>query len=79
MRARGGRSGTLSISTIRLVTYGNALSAYGRNGQMQEADWLDPAPIDQRTLYMGNSVLRGGQAPRVEELHRRGPGDLVIE
>ena len=27
----------------------------------------DPPPIDQRTLYMGNSVLRGGQAPRIEE------------
>jgi len=25
----------------------------------------NPAPIDQRTLYMGNSVLRGGQTPKV--------------
>ena len=49
---------------------GNALTAYGRNGQMREADWLDPAPIDQRTLYMGNSVLRGGQTPRVEGTDR---------
>ena len=60
------RRGGISEEAIRQVTYGNALAAYGRNGQMQEADWLDPAPIDQRTLYMGNSVLRGGQTPRVE-------------
>jgi predicted metal-dependent TIM-barrel fold hydrolase len=73
------RRGGIGENAIRLVSYGNALAAYGRNGQMQEADWLDPAPIDQRTLYMGNSVLRGGQAPRVEELRRRGPGDLLIE
>jgi uncharacterized protein len=33
---------------------------------MKETDWLDPAPIDQRTLFQGNSVLRGGQAPRIE-------------
>jgi hypothetical protein len=73
------RRGGIGENAIRAVTYGNALAAYGRNGQMREADWFDPAPIDQRTLYMGNSVLRGGQAPRVEELRRRGPGDLVIE
>ncbi len=60
------RRGGISEDAIRQVTYSNALAAYGRNGQMQEADWLDPAPIDQRTLYMGNSVLRGGQTPRVE-------------
>ncbi len=60
------RRGGISEEAIRQVTYGNALAAYGRNGQMREADWLDPTPIDQRTLYMGNSVLRGGQTPRVE-------------
>ena len=40
-----------------------------RAGQMKEADWLDPAPIDQRTLFEGNSVLRGQQA-RVDELQQ---------
>jgi hypothetical protein len=44
---------------------------------MQEADWLDPAPLDQRTLFEGNSVLRGGQAPRIEA-PRRAAGDLRI-
>lgn len=51
---------------IRLVTYANALAAYGQSGQILEDDWLNPAPIDQRTLYQGNSLLRGGQAPRID-------------
>ena len=53
-------------AAIRAVTYANALSAYGINGEMREEHWTNPAPIDQRTLYQGNSVLRGGQTPRVE-------------
>jgi uncharacterized protein len=55
----------LDHDAIRQVTYSNALAAYGQNGEMREEHWLQPAPIDQRTLYEGNSVLRGGQAPRV--------------
>lgn len=49
---------------VRAVTYGNALAAYGQSGRMLERDWLDPLPVDQRQLYLGNSVLRG-QEPRV--------------
>jgi predicted metal-dependent TIM-barrel fold hydrolase len=52
---------------IQLVTYANALSAYGQNGQMSESDWLSPPPIDQRTLYQGNTVLRGGQTPLADD------------
>ncbi len=55
---------------IRKVTYSNALAAYGQSGQMKESDWLEPAPIDQRTLYAGNSILRGGQEPRIETPQR---------
>ncbi|HYI30348.1 MAG TPA: TatD family hydrolase [Bradyrhizobium sp.] len=58
----------LGADAIRLVTYANALSAYGINGEMREAHWTDPAPIDQRTLFEGNTVLRGGQTPRVDAL-----------
>lgn len=50
---------------IQAVCYANAIAAYGRSGQFNEADWLAPAPIDQRTLHQGNSVLRG-QTPRVD-------------
>jgi hypothetical protein len=45
--------------------------------QMREEHWLEPAPIGQRTVYEGNSVLRGGQKPFI-----RTPGraidDLLI-
>ena len=52
---------------VRLACYDNALAAYGQSGQMQESDWLDPPAIDQRTLYEGNSILRGGREPRIEQ------------
>ncbi|PHR97693.1 MAG: hydrolase TatD [Blastopirellula sp.] len=51
---------------VRLTCYQNAISAYGQSGQFNEADWLDPTPIDQRNLFEGNSVLRG-QDPRVDQ------------
>ncbi len=50
---------------MELTCYGNALAAYGQSGQFNEDDWLNPPVIDQRTLFEGNSVLRG-QAPRVD-------------
>jgi predicted metal-dependent TIM-barrel fold hydrolase len=61
-------------AAIRAVTYSNALAAYGLNGEMREEHWTDPAPIDQRTLYQGNSVLRGGQAPVI-----RSPGSRATD
>ena len=51
---------------IHLTCYQNALAAYGPSGQFNESDWLDPAPIDQRTLFEDSSVLRG-QDPLVED------------
>lgn len=57
---------------IRMTCYQNALTAYSQSGQMEESDWLNPEPIDQRLKHAGNSVLRGGQTPRVE-----GPSDYV--
>lgn len=50
---------------VQAVCYGNALAAYSQSGEMKESDWLDPAPVDQRQLYNGNSVLRG-QTPVYE-------------
>lgn len=58
--------------------YGNALAAYGQSGQMKEGDWLSPPAIDQRTLYEGNSVLRG-QPPRIDEPVRDRMEQLVIK
>ncbi|WKN41845.1 TatD family hydrolase [Tunicatimonas pelagia] len=52
---------------IRLTCYQNALDAYGQSGQMNEADLLTPELVDQRKKFSGNSILRGGQTPRVDK------------
>jgi uncharacterized protein len=51
---------------VDATCYRNAIAAYGQSGQISDRDWLSPAPIDQRMLYDGNSVLRG-QEPKVDE------------
>jgi predicted metal-dependent TIM-barrel fold hydrolase len=51
---------------VEATCYGNALLAYGQSGQFDEARWTTPAGIDQRSLFEGNSVLRG-QMPRVDD------------
>jgi predicted metal-dependent TIM-barrel fold hydrolase len=56
----------ITAGDVDAICYGNALQAFGQCGQMKEEHWLDPAPVDQRMLFEGNSVLRG-QAPRVGE------------
>ncbi|MGH6886446.1 MAG: TatD family hydrolase [Geminicoccales bacterium] len=63
---------------VRLACYQNALAAYGQSGQMREDDWLNPPAIDQRTLYEGNSILRGGREARVGE-PKRSMEELLIE
>ncbi len=65
---------------VELACYRNALQAYGQSGQIREEDWLDPPPIDQRTVYEGNSILRGQREPRVEEPKiKRSMDELIIE
>jgi predicted metal-dependent TIM-barrel fold hydrolase len=56
----------VAAADVRRITYANALAAYGQSGQMREQDWAGAGSIDQRGLYEGNSLLRGGQTPRVE-------------
>jgi uncharacterized protein len=67
----------IASDVIRQVTYLNALAVYGLSGAMRESDWLEPSALDQRTLFEGNSVLRGGQTPRIEPA-RRSMSDLRI-
>jgi len=64
---------------VRLACYANALAAYGQSGQMHEDDWLNPPSIDQRTVYEGNSILRGGREPKVETPAGRSMEELLIE
>ena len=63
---------------IQQVTYCNALAVYGLSGGCRRRDWLDPSAVDQRRLFEGNSVLRGGQKPRIET-SRGMAGDLRID
>jgi predicted metal-dependent TIM-barrel fold hydrolase len=72
MRERG-----IAEEDIRRVCYQNALDAFGQSGQMNESDWLSPPPIDQRTLFEGNSVLRG-QEPRIDEATGSRAGESVV-
>lgn len=48
---------------IRLVSYQNALDAFGQSGQIDEADFIDLDKVDQSKKFEGSSVLRGGQQP----------------
>jgi uncharacterized protein len=59
----------IKAEDVEKIAYRNALAVYGQTGQIKEEHWLAPAPIDQRTLFEGNSVLRGQQA-RVDELQQ---------
>ncbi|WP_353981390.1 TatD family hydrolase [Salinicola endophyticus] len=68
----------IDAQVVRQVTYANALCVYGKSGQIHESDWLDPPEIDQRTLYEGNSILRGGREPRIEH-PRQAADDLLID
>ena len=56
----------ISAETVHLVTYQNALAAFGQSGQMQESDWRTDSLIDQSLKFSGNSILRGGQTPKIE-------------
>ncbi|HKB84499.1 MAG TPA: TatD family hydrolase [Burkholderiales bacterium] len=67
----------VAASDVEAICYGNALKAFGQSGQMKEEHWLNPAPIDQRMLFEGNSVLRG-QTPRVGEPANVGRADSVV-
>ncbi|MDB5287468.1 MAG: hydrolase TatD [Mucilaginibacter sp.] len=55
----------ISDTDIELVTYRNAITAFAQSGQINEADFI--TAIDQSTKFEGNSILRGGQQPRINK------------
>jgi predicted metal-dependent TIM-barrel fold hydrolase len=57
----------ISDEAIQLVTYKNAITAFGQSGQLNEADFISAQQIDQSQKFEGNTVLRGGQQPRVDK------------
>ncbi len=60
MRERG-----IPESQIIDVCYRNALKAFAPSGQIRESDWLEESGVDQREKFLGNTILRGGQKPKV--------------
>lgn len=60
------RSG-ISLADIELVTYRNAITAFAQSGQIDENDFITVKNIDQRQKFASNSILRGGQQPRIDK------------
>lgn len=57
----------MSDEVIELVTYKNALHAFKQSGQLNESDFQHNASVDQSQRFEGNTVLRGGQQPRIDK------------
>ena len=57
----------ISDEMIQLVTYKNAITAFAQSGQLNESDFNTVRPIDQSQKFQGNTILRGGQQPRVNK------------
>ena len=62
MKERG-----ISDADIRMVTYQNAITAFAQSGQIDEANFVQVKEIDQTQKFEGNTVLRGGQQPRIDK------------
>lgn len=56
----------ISDEHIQLVTYQNAITAFGKSGQINEEDFSFVKEIDQSMKFSGNTILRGGQQPRID-------------
>jgi len=61
MKQRG-----ISDEDIKLVTYRNAITAFGQSGQIDEEDFSNSKNIDRSEKFEGNTILRGGQQPRID-------------
>ena len=57
----------IADADIQKVTYQNALDSFAQSGQINEQDFIHGLEIDQSLKFNGNTVLRGGQAPRVDK------------
>ncbi|WP_413667971.1 TatD family hydrolase [Mucilaginibacter sp. Mucisp86] len=62
MKLRG-----ISEEAIQLITYGNAIAAFAQSDQIDEADFTSVLSVDQSAKFEGNSILRGGQQPRIDK------------
>src|SRR6476661_3232990 len=62
MKAQG-----ITDEAIKLVTYQNAITAFAQSGQLNEADFISVKGVDQSEKFEGNTILRGGQQPRIDK------------
>jgi len=62
MKAEG-----IDLKDIEMVTYRNAITAFAQSGQLNENDFLNVDQIDHSQKFEGNSILRGGQQPRIDK------------
>lgn len=62
MKLRG-----IDQKVIELVSYYNAITAFGQSGQIQESDFSFLQTVDQSEKFEGNTILRGGQSPRIDK------------
>lgn len=52
---------------IQAVTFQNAIDAFGQSGQIEVDQLKSLMEVDQSAKYEGNTVLRGGQQPRIDK------------
>jgi hypothetical protein len=57
----------ISDADIKKITFSNAIAAFAQSGQIDESDFVSPKVIDQSEKFEGNTVLRGGQQPRIDK------------
>ncbi len=61
MKLRG-----IDNESIRKVTYQNAIDAFAQSGQINIEDFEKPISVDQSEKMYGNTILRGGQQPKID-------------
>ena len=57
----------ISLEDIELITYRNAITAFGQSKQINEAEFNSLKDVNQTLKFEGNSILRGGQQPRIDK------------
>ncbi|SEN56833.1 hypothetical protein SAMN05216436_11846 [bacterium A37T11] len=57
----------ISKAQVETVTYHNAITAFGQSGQIDTTDFEKTSQVDQSLKFEGNTVLRGGQQPRIDK------------
>jgi uncharacterized protein len=60
------REAGIAQAEIEQIVWRNPVAFFEQSGQLDLSELEEPPAVDQRRLFEGNSVLRGGQVPRVQ-------------